>query len=167
MSVAQRDLICPDCRSHHRGRCGRYSAQHVELLTDGQFYSELEGTLKDAEELENLSWVRGRSVIEETGQVDSALFTGILDLERAMAALSRRHSLGALIVMARMSDISTDKLEQVLRWHRMDIERIERQSKAFLAAWLSGEDPDAAWRRAGHKRVGRDLNRTVGGQKLN
>lgn len=154
MAVAEL-TTCPDCRRQHRGRCGRYTGQQVDLMVDGAYFSELEGAFKEAPDLENFQWSRVRSVIEATGNVDSPLFTGVIDLERAVAALSRKggqHALGALILNARMTEISTEKLEEVLTRSGHDPERIERQAKAFVGAWLSGDDPDAAWRRAGHRR---------------
>lgn len=152
MAVAERELACPDCRRTHRGRCGRYSAQNVDLLVDGAYWSDLERAYKDSPELEEFQWSRARSRIEMSGQVDSPLFTGVLDLERAVSALARKHQLAAHILIARMNETPTEDLEDLMSKAHKDPGRIERQAKAWVGAWLSGDDAEAAWRRAGHAR---------------
>lgn len=151
MAVAERDLApyCPDCQQRHRGRCGRYAARHVDLLIDGAYFSDLEQAYKDSPDLEEFQWSRARSRIEMSGDVDSASFTGVLDLERAVSALARKHQLGAHVLLARMNETPTEDLENLMARAHMDFGKVERQAKAYIAAWLSGDDPDAAWRRAG------------------
>jgi len=111
---------------------------------------------------EELTWSRLRASIERTGNLESKAVSLVLDLERALLALSTHHPEAASAVVTQlMLEPEPSTLAQVYNVDRrgrpVDPQRWIRKSVAWMSAYLSGlpvsaekgkASCEAAWRRA-------------------
>ena len=111
---------------------------------------------------EELTWSHLRATIERTGNLESKAVSLVLDLERALLALSTQHPEAASAVVTQlMLEPEASTLHQVYNVDRrgrpVDPERWIRKSVAWMSAYLSGlpvsadkgkASCEAAWRRA-------------------
>jgi hypothetical protein len=126
----------------------RYSIETIDRLVGG-WWVDSEGVLREHE----AQWAAVRSYTEHHGSVESDGWLEVLDEERALAALARRHPLGALAVMALHMGWDQDELKAAFSTLRMPVSTLLKKSTAFMQAWLSGdvdrwERAESAWKRA-------------------
>jgi hypothetical protein len=120
-----------------------YSRTTIDRLVEGQIQKGLETW--HWYEVEG-AWAELRSYVEQSGDVDSEAFVEVLDLENAIASLRGEHPEAALVVIARMFNFERDDL-RVFR----NFDRLSEKAKAYLSAYLSGRDPEDAYRRAARR----------------
>lgn len=114
-----------------------YSWATVERLVEGgvskgRHWIEVDG-----------SWADLRSSIERTGDVESEAWLEVLDLENAISALRGDHPLSALAVIAHLWGFDAGEVRGALR----NYNSLTARGMAYLTAYLSGEDPEQAYRR--------------------
>lgn len=123
-----------------------YTRTTLDRLVEGQIWkgpSSRKGNWCDVDG----AWAEVRSQIEQTGDIESSGWLEVMDLENAIASLRGAHPEAALVVIAVMFGFSRDEL-RVFRNFEVLLER----GKAWLSAYLSGRDPEVAYRRAGERR---------------
>lgn len=92
------------------------------------------------------SWADIRSRTELTGDVESEAWLEVLDLDNAIASLKGKHPPAAAVVCLTLFGFDRSDATFIRNYDRL----LER-GKAYLQAYLAGEDPDEAYRR-GYRR---------------
>lgn len=92
-------------------------------------------------------WGDLRSHVERTGQIEAGGFVEVLDLENAISALRHDHPEAASVVICHLHGMTKGELSYIRNY-----ERLLDRAKSYLLAYLNGEDPNVAYRKAGRKR---------------
>ncbi len=118
-----------------------YSSDAIDRLVEGFVYDEDRGAWVEAE----ASWAALRSWVEHYGNVESEGWLEVLDIERAIARLSRQHPAAAVVVILTLFGWEQHEIAEVLRL-RTPYARLLDKAKNFLEADLSGRDPTKAYK---------------------
>jgi hypothetical protein len=116
-----------------------YSSSAISRLVEagvwkGRSWVEVEG-----------AWADQRAEVERTGDLER--FIEVLDLETAIASLKGNHPQAAVVVVAHLHGMTREDLSFIRNY-----DRLLARAKAYLLAFLAGDDPDEAYRRA-HRRI--------------
>lgn len=95
-------------------------------------------------------WGLIRGAVEESGDVERADWAEVLDLERAIEALASKHipAAGVLALVAWGFNLGEVAFIVGRRPHtrKGEVSKFYRQGLAWCTAYLSGEDPEDAWK---------------------
>lgn len=122
-----------------------YRRSSIDRLLEGQVWKGLSRSSGSWVEVEG-SWADQRSMVERTGDLER--FIEVLDLENAIASLKGNHPQAASVVVLHLHGFTRQDLNYIRNY-----DRLLARAKAYLLAYLSGEDAEAAYRRA-HRRIG-------------
>lgn len=115
-----------------------YGTITIDRLVDGAKWSDFADDWTDVPG----AWADLRSTIERTGEISSDGWLQVLDLEIALGRLRQYDPQSALIVLARINGFDHHELESLFgRRYALKLEK----AKAFLAAWLNGQDEEHAY----------------------
>lgn len=129
-----------------------YSRGIIEALLEGEIYigRDADGA-KRYKVVEELVWLRLRSWVETTGNVDSEGAMTLLDLDRALdklAGLKTREALQAAAAVSLLRDgFHVWELRDLVKTGEGNLERALRKGRAFILAELRGKDGRAAFER--------------------
>jgi hypothetical protein len=126
-----------------------YSRSRIELLLDGGTYEYRVGNdgrgsyVPDAiDEMDpRLTWAGLRSSIEAAGRPDWEGALIVMDLERALHMMSRRHPDAATVVATRiLNDLSDDEMDEAMpaKRGRPNWRRLRAKAAAWISVYLSG-----------------------------
>jgi hypothetical protein len=140
----------------------RYSSSDVARLAEG-FVETAAGEFVDVCEV---SWITMRARTETTGNLDSAGWHEVIDLERALDALKAcgcrggastgqvvcrcKRKEAALVFMAAMHMWKPEEMQMAFAHSRTPFGRLQAKAQAFIGAFLNGESPairDLAFKR--------------------
>src|SRR5687767_5988374 len=88
------------------------------------------------------AWAEIRSSIERTGDIDNGAWLEVMDLENAIASLRGEHPEAAAVVTLTLFGFSREDVRFIRNY---DV--LAEKAKNYLSAYLSGEDPERAYRR--------------------
>lgn len=115
-----------------------YGEEVVEALINNEVWSDL---LKRP--IPAPGWLQVRAHYERTGKVDEDEFLTVIDLERAVAGLERRDFEAAAVIYLRQWGLNFHHIAKIMR--RRSVVKLADKGAAWMAAYLSGEDPEAAY----------------------
>lgn len=87
-------------------------------------------------------WAEIRSSIERTGDIESGAWLEVMDLENAITSLRGEHPEAAATVWLILGGFSREDMHYI---RNFDV--LLEKAKNYLAAYLSGEDPERAYRK--------------------
>lgn len=124
-----------------------YSVQDVNRLVSGALRDRVTGRVVEADGC----WAGLRSSVETTGLLpwgihQSEAFLEVLDLERVVSNLRRRHPVAGAAVILTLWGWDRLEVEELLRL-RTPYGVLLNKAKAYIAADLAGHDAESAYRR--------------------
>jgi hypothetical protein len=124
-----------------------YSRSGIKALVEGErrvFWS-LDGAGEPQFlTLPAASWASIRSSVEETADVFSEGFCAVMDLEMALGRLGQPHPEAAMVLTLRTRGWGYDDMIAAFGTNR-NYYRLAQRAMAWVAAYLAGEDPAAAF----------------------
>jgi hypothetical protein len=120
-----------------------YSVQQINGLLHGEVERRVPLT-GDVVTVPARSWAAIRSDIEYRGDVEQPAFHEVMDLERSLEQLAQRHPDAAAIVILRLWGFDHGEFNTVLP--KSNWRRVARKGAAWIAAYLSGDDAEKAYR---------------------
>ena len=115
-----------------------YAEEVISVLVDGERWSDLLDRPVPAP-----GWLNVRAYYEHSGRVDMENFCDVIDIERALAGLERRDHMAAAVVWLRLGGFTYREIAQIMR--SRSVARLSEKGQAWMAAFLSGSDPEKAY----------------------
>lgn len=135
----------------------RYSRASIQALIEGTIFlgwshyitpDGTKGRRKDYRDADDLCWLRLRSFVETTGNVESEGWLAVLDLERAIDKLAGYDAAAAAVVALVRDGFEVWELRGFMRGGEHGVPRLLRKAEAFILAELRGQDGQEAFERA-------------------
>lgn len=124
-----------------------YNRNTLSRLVHGMVFIksfiEPPGRWRDAEG----HWAELRATTERTGDINAEGWLEVLDLELAIAAMRGDHPAAASVVALHLMGFEKEDLTYIRNY-----DRLLDKGTAWLQAYLSGRDPEAAYRRRPSRR---------------
>ena len=117
-----------------------YPRSTLDRLVDGMVWkgiSERKGSYVEVEGC----WAEIRSSIERTGDLESGAWLEVMDLENAIASLRGEHPEAAAVVTLVLFGFQREDVRFI---RNFDV--LAEKAKNYLSAYLSGEDPERAYK---------------------
>lgn len=115
-----------------------YAEELIDALVNGEVWSEVLHR-----SVPTPGWLSVRAHFEKTGRIDDEEFCTVIDLERAVAGLENRDFEAAAVIYLRAWGLKFDAIAKIMR--RRNVVRLAEKGQAWMAAYLSGGDPEAAY----------------------